>query len=385
MRDKFIVPEKCTGCAACSIICPQAAIDIKMNQDGFFTARVSENCSNCGKCKIVCSALSSNRVVNCLGAYSVVSKTNEVLETCTSGGVCFEIADQLIKNGFGACGVKYNYITNVAEHFISWTINEYSPSKGSKYIQSYCKNAFQLLLDGKKYVVFGTPCQIYGINKIAQLKGLEENFYFIDFFCHGVPSYHLFNAELKYIKKKMRSDRIHKIEFRSKINGWKTYTMRVHTNKGIYQSSRDLFHKIFLSDGCLNKACYNCRFKGQSSYADLRVGDFWGTKQKNVDKGISVVLVFSEKGQRLINSLSDKCIIKEENVSEILPYQNNNYCKTQNKKLIDYIAHSCNIEKAYYKYVIIQIMFNKAKRFKNKILKIFNKQSIALNLNSEGN
>ena len=51
-------------------------------------------------------------------------------------------------------------------------------------------------------------------------------------------------------------------------------------------SQGDMFYRLFLSDACLGKACYEkCKFKYENSSADIRIGDLWGTTYQVMKRG----------------------------------------------------------------------------------------------------
>ena len=51
----------CSGCAACSVICPSGAISIIVTQDGFYSAMLDKTkCINCEKCLQVCGKFEYN-------------------------------------------------------------------------------------------------------------------------------------------------------------------------------------------------------------------------------------------------------------------------------------------------------------------------------------
>ena len=79
-----------------------------------------------------------------------------------------------------------------------------------------------------------------------------------------------------------------------------------------------MFYRLFLSDSCLGKACYDkCRFKLSCSSADIRVGDAWGNLYKEDAEGVSIVITFTEKGEKIIKA--SNCVLKNhpfESISE---------------------------------------------------------------------
>ena len=99
----------------------------------------------------------------------------------------------------------------------------------SKYIPSYTVDGFSDLMKGGRYAVFGTPCQIDSLRRWAKIGRKENNFVFVDLFCHGVPSYLHWQAYLKYHLKV--GEKLENPIFRDKRNGWHTYTMSLQTNK----------------------------------------------------------------------------------------------------------------------------------------------------------
>ena len=60
----------------------------------------------------------------------------------------------------------------------------------------------------------------------------------------------------------------------------------------------------FVSNLYLRKSCYDCKFKGSYYQSDITLADFWGVERLfpdlNDDKGISLVIVHSEKGEALV-------------------------------------------------------------------------------------
>ena len=66
-----------------------------------------------------------------------------------------------------------------------------------------------------------------------------------------------------------------------------------------------MFYSVFLSDTCLGKACYEkCKYKYDKSSADIRIGDAWGKLYHNNEKGVSIAIAFTSKGNNLLNSLN---------------------------------------------------------------------------------
>lgn len=206
--------QDCYGCGLCAISCARQIIEIKLNEDGFYTPVIHspDKCTDCGLCTRVCSYLHDELSApneGC-GSYAVWSTDKAVRQKCSSGGIAFELGRALLGKGYQVCGVKYNSETNRAEHYIASTVEELIPSIGSKYIQSYTVNGFKSIDRKKKYLVTGTPCQIDSFRRYIRKFRCEDNFVLMDFFCHGVPSMLLWkNMSVKWKKQQEKSHTHH--------------------------------------------------------------------------------------------------------------------------------------------------------------------------------
>lgn len=319
----------CYGCGVCSVACPKNIIQIGLNKNGFYEPTIldKEACTHCGICISVCSFV-DNKVLYTedfsMLSYAAWSDNEEVRNKCSSGGIGFEIGKFLLQRGYKACGVEYDVLEKKALHFITDNVDEYTKSIGSKYIQSYTVDAFSAFNRKDKYFVTGTPCQIDSLRRYIKLKKIEDNFVLLDFFCHGVPSMLMWKKYINVVEKKMGT--IVNLSWRNKNTGWHdSWAMSVSGNNGSFFSLRskgDLFYKMFLNNSCLAKACYdNCKFKGVNSSADIRIGDLWGRKYKEDEKGVSGVIVFTEKGKKVIDNIKEDCCLISEEMMVLLDGQ----------------------------------------------------------------
>lgn len=313
----------CTGCGGCACICPNDAIDYKLNENGFFEAFIKDDlCISCGKCKNVCIKFLDKEKLGCKLkegiVYSAQSSNREVISTCTSGGIAYEISRYGLENGYKIVGVIYDYDNNIAKTVIVDNFKELEQIKGSKYLQSNTEKAFKEVLqiakkDKKsKFIIFGTPCQVLGIKKVFEKNSIPNELITVDLFCHGVPSYLVWKQYLIWLKETHKIENFSKINFRSKYIGWHDFTMEISTEykKYYYPSEYDLFFKSFFDNILLNSSCFNCVIRKERSLADVRLGDFWGWRYQERQDGISAVLILSNVGKKLINKLIQKNSIK---------------------------------------------------------------------------
>ncbi len=141
---------ECSGCSACSVICPVDAIQVKLDEKGFYKAFInSDKCVNCGLCTDVCMKKqihNANDIINGQ-AYAAQSKNLDVIKTCTSGGIAYEMSVHIINDNNLVVGVEYDYETNSARTIIVDNMEDLEKLKGSKYIQSYTEEAFNKVID----------------------------------------------------------------------------------------------------------------------------------------------------------------------------------------------------------------------------------------------
>lgn len=315
--------NKCMGCGGCEIVCPTKAIKIEMSQDGFLRPVISEKeCAQCGKCNSVCP-VSARRTQFADKAYSFKSGKKEVLNKSASGGFGYELSAKFVQD-FPICSVEYDREKAMPMHKIAKTLEELDSRRNSIYLQSYTVPGFKRILELNHGIVFGSPCQISFLNNLFITEKKREQYLLIDFFCHGIPSY---NVWKKYTEMYKIFGENPSVIFRSKQYGWGNFTIQCDTdNQTCFfdkVKDEDIFFRLFLENMVLNECCYNCPYHGNSSGADIRIGDYWGEKYKDDTEGITGLLVFTEKGTEAVNQLRNCGALLEESVDDVLSGQIN--------------------------------------------------------------
>lgn len=328
--------KDCFGCGVCSASCPRDIISIKLNENGFYEPQITnpEGCINCGICLDVCSFRQKgiSQSPTTIRSWAAWSNDAKVRQKCSSGGIAFEIGRQLIDKGYTAVGCRYNIDTHRAEHYLASDKDLFFQSIGSKYIQSYTADAFKHLRNRKqKFLVIGTPCQIDSVRRMTRKFRCEDNFILMDFFCHCVPSMNAWNAYMKMWNEKV--SRITNITWRNKSKyGWHdSYCMTINSYCSILHdtetdntnvsdnnpeitsrwSQGDLFYKLFLGDVCHGPQCEKqCKYKYRNSAADIRIGDLWGSTYQKDESGVSALVAFTSKGEKVIAELDEITLIE---------------------------------------------------------------------------
>ena len=343
--------KDCFGCGVCATVCAHNIIDIRLNSDGFYEPYITDaaQCTDCGLCMDVCSYSHEGLALNDahIKSYAAWSNDVQVRRKCSSGGVGFEVGRTLIDKGYKVCAVRYNSESNRAEHYISTAVEELIPSIGSKYIQSYTVDGFKAINRKENYLVTGTPCQIDSFRRYIRKFRCEDNFVLMDFFCHGVPTMWLWKKYVAEVEK--TTGKITYVSWRNKFTGWHdswamsmdgertgekvnwhdSYNMLIREKKGFYNSrlsQGDPFYRLFLSDSCLGKACYdNCKFKYNHSSADIRIGDLWGNTYQNNEDGVSAAIAFTDKGNEVLHQCN--CTLVEHPFEVVAEGQQRNSAK----------------------------------------------------------
>lgn len=305
--------KNCCGCSACASICSHNAISMEPDILGFKYPQIdTEKCVDCGLCERVCSFKSDYNISSNLDepdAYGVRHKDiNEVMLSRSGGAFC-AIVEYVFKNGGVVYGAGYDENFRVY-HKRATTKEESVGLRGSKYVQSDVSSTFeQVKLDLKSGLIVlfsGTACQVAGLKSYIGDR-LQDKLILVDIVCHGVPSPKLWQDYLAYIKQKYKTN-ILKANFRDKSDiGWKghkeTFVLE-RTGKITMSSWTHLFYRNIM----LRPSCGNCHFCNLKRPADITLGDFWGSEKQNPEansdnKGLSLVLVNTPKGQKVFNEI----------------------------------------------------------------------------------
>ncbi len=282
-------------------------------------------CINCGKCLKVCSEILKplNNNTNKPKVYACWNKEENVRLLSTSGGIFYAFAKTIIQKGGYVCGAIYNKELLV-EHIITNRLEDIEKLRQSKYVQSNLNDVFvrikALLEKGEEVLFVGTPCQCAGLKKYLNKE--YDKLWVIDFICLGVNAPLAYKQYLKYLENKYNS-KIVSIQFKNKDFGWNTFhTKVVFENGQVYYGQRyqDLFYKGFIGAKSLyfRESCYNCSFKDFPRIADVSLGDFWGVNKKyDADKGTSVVMLNSKKGEDIFNLIKKDLIFYKENFGNV--------------------------------------------------------------------
>ena len=321
IKDK----SQCCGCQACSQICPSQAIKIVVDKEGFkYPKVIEESCVHCNLCEKVCP-FHSNYVGESAEpkVYAAINKDVETCKKSSSGGVFTVISDWVLKQQGTVYGVEFNPNFKVV-HSVARCAEERDRFRGSKYVQSDTKQIYQQvehdLKEGNMVLFTGTPCQVEALNCYLEVKKVERsNLYTIDNICHGVASPKLWGEYVELLKKQLEKDeKIEYISMRSKQNGWRKQEMVVKTNQrelSPFVNRGFSWNRLFLSLYLTRPSCFSCKFTSFKRPGDLTLADYWNFENAGIDmddtNGVSIVLVNSEKGEKLFEQVRECLNITE--------------------------------------------------------------------------
>lgn len=368
--------DKCCGCHACFNICPKDAITMEEDIKGFrYPVIDKQKCIDCSLCEKVCPILKKEEISDKPIAYAGYNKNEKVRINSSSGGIFTLLAEMILDKKGVVFGATFDENFNVIHTYIE-NKSEIEKFRGSKYTQSIIGNCYKRVkefLKEERYVLFtGTPCQIEGLKRYLQ-KDFEK-LYTQDIICHGVPSPKVWKKYLEY-REKQDKEKPQKIYFRNKDNGWKLFNMKFKYSKFEYlnNAQKDMYMQAFLKNTSLRDSCYNCSFKKKNRISDITLADFWGIEnilpKMDDDKGTSLIIVNSNKGQKLFDEIKDKMIYEKVDFEEAIKY---NKSMTESAKIdkyrerffenLDKVDFDKLIKKYTYKRGIVKRIFSKLRK-----------------------
>lgn len=318
------IPVKnCSSCGACANVCGRNAISMQLDVEGFYRPVIDlEKCVRCGACERICpwnnEVLNPNKSSNNPQTLAAFAKDESIRLQSSSGGIFSILAERILENGGVVIGVAQITPTHFG-HIVVENKEDLGKLRGSKYVQAdvglVYREVRSLLKAGRKVLFSGTPCQVAGLYAVFG-KAVSADLFTVDIVCHGTPSVKVFEKYIKELEKE-ESATVETSRFRDKRMGWRLYSMTSSLNTisgDCFQFSKtlreDKFMRVFLQNICLNSSCADCHYGKLPRIADITLGDYWNIAkvhpQMDDNKGTSVVLLNTEHGKALFESVADK-------------------------------------------------------------------------------
>ncbi len=313
----------CCGCAACAAVCPANCISMTSDTEGFLIPRIDAGrCTDCGLCVRTCPWQQQHDLPGRITPPTVFAAwhlDDKIRYQSSSGGVFTALAINILDSNGIVVGAAFDE-KMVCRHIIIDDSAGLARLRGSKYVQSEISiDLFHTiraeLKSGRQVLFSGTPCQVGGLRNF--LAKDYDNLFCCDIICMGVPSPAWFK---RYIdNQRRRNITISAISFRDKTHGWKHSRILTTWTNGrnkLETPMNDIYQAAFQKKICLRESCYACKFTTTERQGDLTIADFWKVAAKypeydTDDKGTSLVLVNTDKGQQWLDRCKNNLFIGE--------------------------------------------------------------------------
>lgn len=308
------ISQECCGCKMCADICPQGAIQFVVDKEGFWYPKVDiQRCTECDLCVKKCPVLNEteNETAFSPEVYCAWIKDDTIRLKSTSGGIYYALAETMLSQKGWLSGCVFSEDWKSAKHILGNTEEDLERIFRSKYFQSdtlgiYC--SIKEFLDRNERVLFcGTPCQNAALREYL---GKEyDNLIQCDFICRGINSPKAHQAHVRELERQYSSE-VTFFNFKNKSAGWRKLGLLVKFKNG-EQDFKDRNTSAWtegyiLSNLYMRPSCEYCRFKKLPRVSDISLGDFWGlnSSSENLEKGMSLVMINTEKGRRFYHQTS---------------------------------------------------------------------------------
>ncbi len=322
----------CTGCRACENICPKKSIAMREDEEGFLRPEIDESlCSHCGLCEKACPVLIDPdfQKLSEPGVYACWSQDEEVREKSSSGGVFSLLAKAVLDEGGVVFGAAFDEQLRVQHTHIE-DYCQIDDLRRSKYVQSDTGDSYQkveaFLKAGRTVLFVGTPCQVAGLN--GYFKKDYDRLTTCSFACYGVPSPKVWQSYLSY-RQNEHGKKIKTVSFRDKQESdWFNCNMRMvfeDDSVDIRPLKQDAYYVGFGRSLFTRPSCFDCRFRYTNTKADITLADFWGIDKLEgfdvpLDRGVSLVLTNSKKGDDLMEKISTTLFVQKRTFDEAVKY-----------------------------------------------------------------
>ena len=115
---------------------------------------------------------------------------------------------------------------------------------------------------------------------------------------------------------------------RPKVKGWHIHNEMVifkNGKKDFESIETQIFKNLFHSHNILRPSCHNCKYTNTIRPSDITIADYWGIEKKmpefDDNKGISLILLNTEKGTTIFNKIKKNLVYHQSNINDCLQPQ----------------------------------------------------------------
>ena len=329
MPVRLCSADMCTGCGACENACGIDAIALRPDSEGFLMPEVDrDRCIECGACERACPVLHPPRLDRSAAprVYACWNRDEAVRRESASGGMFSVFAEHVLRQAGVVFGAAFDGEMNLKHEGVRRR-EDLARLRSSKYLQSRQGDAFrqvrQLLQEDTSVLFVGTPCQVAGLYGYLGALRRHRQLLTCDLVCHGVPNQVLFRKYIETLEAKYHL-RVTGMNFRHKRSGWLLPSVQVTFEDGrrrFLSGIGSSFQQGFGENKILRRCCHDCRFSTLPRMSDITLGDFWSIGKRapfphDIDKGVSLVLVHSERGAQAFDACRDYFFSEERTLEE---------------------------------------------------------------------
>ncbi len=307
--NMIISKKLCTGCSACTAVCPQHAVSLLYGKDGFLYPDIQEDkCNHCNECLRVCPV--QNKPPLCENMYFGFQADLEVRRSSTSGGAFRILAEKMLEHGGSVYGAAFNSKLQVKQ-YCAENREELLRLLKTKYVQADPQNCFNSVKEkldrGEKVLFEGNPCLVEGLHSYLGTK--RDNLLLVDHVCNGVPSPVFWMTYLDYLGKSDSLEKVTSFEFRGKQLANDGHTVSWHNGTTICTEEflNNKWCRIYSKGISIREACLSCKWCTPNRISDITLGDFWGIErvkpEYNDGFGTSLIIVHTEKGKKAFDEI----------------------------------------------------------------------------------
>ncbi len=338
MKELLAEPGRCTGCGACSYICPNGAVSMIAEEEGFAVPEVAaDQCDDCGACREVCPVMKPEQYKEKTApAFYVAKHTDgDVLFHSTSGGAFTALSDVVLGENGTVYGVVFDEKLDVC-HARTDSRTGRDDMRFSKYVQSRIDRDIYAMLEedlknGRKVMFTGTPCQTAAVRSVF---GRPASLILVDLVCFGAPSPRSW-TDYKRMLEEEQGAPLTFASFRSKEKGWFRGQYQVYyrvAGKEERLEDTRFFEMFFRKRYLLRPSCYSCPFTDIRRASDLTIADYWGIEKFSEEwcdrRGVSLILANTQAGRQLLERCAN-LQYEQRDPAEALSQQKKLSCPTE--------------------------------------------------------
>lgn len=308
--DRIASKDKCTGCGACSYICPKSCIRmVEQGLDGLLPVLNLSNCINCGCCTKACPVKTPIRKQPQIEVFASWHSSDDMRRKCASSGTASAMYQEALDQGWCIAGaVSVNALD--VEIVLCDNFNAIQDFSSSKYIFSNCEKLYpqikQALANGRKLLFIGLPCQVAAISNL--FKNKREQMILVDLVCHGTNAKEYLRQHIAKVESS-KTLKVDKVIFRE----GKDFLIKMLDKVGnvVYSESswyKDMYQYGYHRGIFYRENCYQCNYASSERISDITLKDYWGLGEcapvDYLKDRVSAVLINSKRGLSFFN----KCI-----------------------------------------------------------------------------